>query len=330
MILRSLTTDDTSLAPDWLRGRRMLPDRWRDEHTRTLIAEDGAGEPIGAATMWTSPVHPDRYSVDLVVAPDHRRAGIATALLEALTELQPEPKRFIWGAAETDPAHGFAATFGARTIQRAPLDTFQTSRAVRLRPPDDIASAAAVSRVALEQAWVDMYEWTHADWHPVEPDTRAALVEDLWDEIDPHLSSIAVSATGAIDAVLLVFIDGGQPVVAGETVSRDTPGRHATARGLRASNVQPVGRRGVRRNPARRPRDRSPLCATVRCFGAGHALAPHRRVPPLTSLTPKSCAHERPTAEWPPAVRRRPHNGAARTAEPVRALRAPPVAPHPG
>ena len=223
MILRSLTTDDMSLVPAWLRERSMLPDRWRDEHTRTIIAEDGAGEPIGAATMWTSPVHPDRYSVDLVVAPDHRRAGIATALLEALTELQPEPKRFIWGAAETDPAHGFAATFGARTIQRAPLDTFQTSRAVRLRPPDDIASAAAVSRVALEQAWVDMYEWTHADWHPVGPDTRAALVEDLWDEIDPHLSSIAVSATGAIDAVLLVFIDGGQPVVAGETVSRDTP-----------------------------------------------------------------------------------------------------------
>lgn len=67
-----------------------------------------------------------------------------------------------------------------------------------------------------------MYEWTHADWRPVGPDARGALVEDLWSEIDPHLSSIALPATGAIDAVLLVFIDGGRPVVAGETVSRDT------------------------------------------------------------------------------------------------------------
>lgn len=222
MILRSPTSDDMSLAPAWLRERRMLPDRWRDEHTRTLIAEDRAGESIGAGAMWTSRVHPDRYSVDLVVAPGHRRAGIATALLAALADLQPAPKPFIWGAAENDPAHEFVATLDARTIQRSPLNTFHTSRAVRLRPHDDVAPAAAVSRVALEQAWADMYEWTHADWHPMGPDARGALVEDLWDEIDPHLSSIAISATGAIDAVLLVFIDGGRPVVAGETVSRDT------------------------------------------------------------------------------------------------------------
>ncbi|BAU31663.1 acetyltransferase, GNAT family [Microcella alkaliphila] len=222
MIVRSLTSDDVSLAPAWLRERSMLPDRWSDEHTRTLIAEDGAGEPIGAGTMWTSRVHPDRYSVDLIVAPAHRRAGIATALLAALADLQPAPKPLIWGAAETDPAQEFVAAFGGRTIQRAPLDTFQTSRAVRLRPHDDVASAAAVSRVALEQAWADMYEWTHADWHPMGPDARAALVEDLWDEIDPHLSSVAVSASGAIDAVLLVYIDGARPVVAGETVARNT------------------------------------------------------------------------------------------------------------
>lgn len=222
MRIRALVRADLAATPIWLRERSMLPDRWRDEQTRTLIAEDGAGEAIGAGAMWTSRVHPDRYSVDLIVAPAHRRAGIATALLAALADLQPVPKPLIWEAAETDPAHGFAATVGARTIQRAPLDTFQTSRAARLSQDDRVTSAGAIPPAVVGRAWADMYGWTHADWHPVGPDARGTLVEDLCDEIDPHLSSIAVSATGAIDAVLLVFTDSEVPVIAGETVARDT------------------------------------------------------------------------------------------------------------
>ena len=170
--IRDLVRADLAATPSWLRERSMLPDRWRDEHTRTLIAEDGAGEAIGAGAMWTSRVHSDRYSVDLIVAPAHRRAGIATALLAALADLQPAPKPLIWGAAETDPAHGFAATVGARTIQRAPLDTFQTSRAARLSQDDRVTSAGAIPPAVVRRAWADMYEWTHADWHPVGPDAR--------------------------------------------------------------------------------------------------------------------------------------------------------------
>lgn len=195
--------------------------------------------------MWTSRVHPGRYNVDLVVAPEHRRMGIATALLRALAELQPAPQPFIWGAAESDPAHAFAASLGARTIQRSPLDRFSTAHAVRLRPHDRARSVREVTPSAVEHAWADMYEWTHAEWHPVGPGSRGALIEDLWSETDADASSVALLPSGGVGAVVLVFVDSKVPVIAGETASCETSDGARLLEGAIRRSLDELARRGT-------------------------------------------------------------------------------------
>ncbi len=245
LTIRRLIADDLATAPAWLSERSIRPDGWRDETTRTLIAVDDAGASIGAGIMWTSRVHPGRYSVDVAVAPEQRRRGIGSQLVAALAASQPEPRPFLWGAAEADPGHAFVARFGARTIQRAPLDPVPTAHAARLRPDDRVTSAATASQAVTEDAWAGMYEWTHVDWHPMGLDARGALVEDLWDEIDPELSSIAVAAGGEITAVLLVFVDGDVPIIAGETVARDTADGALIVEGCVRRCLDELARRGA-------------------------------------------------------------------------------------
>lgn len=245
LTIRPLAADDVATAPAWLRERTILSDGWRDETTRTLIAVDDAGASIGAGIMWTSRVHPGRYSVDVAVAPEQRRRGIGSQLVAALAALQPEPHPFLWGADDADPGHAFVARFGARTIQQAPLDPVPTAHAARLRPDDRVAPAATASPTALEDAWADTYEWTHADWHPMGSDARGPLTEKLWDEIDPELSSITVAAGGEITAVLLVFGDGDVPIIAGETVTRDTSDGARLLEGCMRRCLDGLARRGV-------------------------------------------------------------------------------------
>lgn len=245
MTIRPLAAHDLTTAPDWMREHGILPDRWRDEFTRTLIASDAGGETIGVGMMWTAQVHPGRFSATVIVAPDRRRCGVGSALVTALANAQPERRPFIWGAAESDRAHAFVATFTTRTIQRSPLNQFVTKRAGALRSDGRVRSAREVPRNSLEQAWAAMYEWTHADWHPVGLDAARVLHAEFWHGLDVEATSIALDSSGRIGALIAVYRDADETIIAGEATMRNTPDGPELVAGCMRRALDELARDGV-------------------------------------------------------------------------------------
>lgn len=99
------------LAPDsdplWagqahlLHGPAREGERWR----RTLVACAGS-RVVRAGTVARNPVHAGRYACAIEVAGDQRRQGIATALLDALRAVRPEPLPLAAKVRESDGRHG--------------------------------------------------------------------------------------------------------------------------------------------------------------------------------------------------------------------------------
>lgn len=55
-----LTPHDIEEAPAWMREIPLRADRWRDRHTRSVVAKIEQ-MPVAAGILWTSRVHGDRY-----------------------------------------------------------------------------------------------------------------------------------------------------------------------------------------------------------------------------------------------------------------------------
>lgn len=112
----------------------------------------------------------------------------------------------------------FADGLGARTIQVVPPARIATRHRAKLRALDSIVAATEVPRADIEAANAETYEWIHAAWSPVGPGFANALNEDLWDELDPEATSVALDAQGRILGMAMGYQDSDPPVVTAETV----------------------------------------------------------------------------------------------------------------
>lgn len=63
--------------------RSLLRPSSNDPWSRCIVAEDG-GVPVAAATIFRSSLHPDRLSLYVEVAQEHRRKGVAAQMLQIL------------------------------------------------------------------------------------------------------------------------------------------------------------------------------------------------------------------------------------------------------
>ena len=103
------------------------------EWRRTLVAER-AGDPVGAATVFASRRHPARLWASVEVGPAHRRAGVGTALLDAVRHSGRHDSRPLRGKVFAgSPGALFARAAGFRVIQRS--RTFHMAGAARVSTP---------------------------------------------------------------------------------------------------------------------------------------------------------------------------------------------------
>jgi len=240
---RPLRETDLTSAPEWTAGHELRPDLWRGEHTRAVALE--TDEIVAVGIMWTSRVHGDRYWVDVVVHPAHRRRGIGTAAVRHLTGLRAAPLPLMTRGYVDDPALAFADALGARTIQVVPPAESTTTARAALRADPAVIAVDAVDRTVIEAANARIYEWTHASWSPVGPAFADALNEDLWDEIDTEASSVVRDATGRVLALALVYLDGETPLLTAETTDAAAPdGEHLVEACVRRS-LDVLAERGI-------------------------------------------------------------------------------------
>lgn len=224
MRTRLITREDLDTAPDWFAEIELRPDRWRDEHTRSIVAVDGDGAPIAAGIIWTSRVHGDRYWVAVAVDPARRRRGIGREVIAALVELRAAPLPFMTRGFVGTPELAFADALGARTIQVVPPTQVRVAAREALREVTaQTVPGTAVGPQVLGEAWASAYAWSHADWSPVGPGFAEALREDFENEVDLEASSVTLDEHGGVTAVCVVFADEA-PVLCGETVRREQLG----------------------------------------------------------------------------------------------------------
>lgn len=243
MNIRPLRESDLTSTPAWTAGHELRPDLWRGEHTRAVVAEtDGI---VAVGLMWTSRVHGDRYWVNVVVDPAHRRRGIGTAMVQHLTSLRAAPLPLMTRGYVDDPALAFADALGARTIQVVPPAQTTTAARTALRAGPAAIAVGAVDRAVIEATNARIYEWTHASWSPVGPGFADALNEDLWDEIDTEASSVVADATGRILALALVYLDGETPLLTAETTDAAAPDGERLVEACILRSLDVLSSRGV-------------------------------------------------------------------------------------
>jgi GNAT superfamily N-acetyltransferase len=149
-------------------------DRWR----RTRVAEEG-GELVGSSTLSATPRHPTFSFFSAVVAPEHRRRGIASGLLEAVRQ-GSERRPLLARVRETDHAgiaflvaSSFSPRMRSRSVSVDPVDVevvawVDDQAAIELERPADREDVAR----AHERA----YKRVHAGWAPT---TDRPLEESL-------------------------------------------------------------------------------------------------------------------------------------------------------
>lgn len=243
---RALGQGDLDGGPGWFSEIELRADGWRDEHTRSLIVRD-CGVPVAAGVMWTSRVHADRYWASVVVDPKRRRQGIGRRLVAELARLRAEPLPLMTRGFVGTPELAFADALGARTIQVVPPMDVDVARRNRLRETtSQTAAGSAVGLDALGAAWASMYEWSHADWSPTAPGFAAALLEGFAADVDLEATSVALDGAGSVLAVCVAFVDGGVPVLCGETVAREVPGGERLVESCLRRTLDVLAERGVR------------------------------------------------------------------------------------
>jgi GNAT superfamily N-acetyltransferase len=158
----------------------MMRHGWDGETPRSLVARD-AGTVVGHTSLWVSDWdNTDLAWWDVVVHPDHRRRGVGSALVGALTELTRETGRTKvgidgWDSPSTSAfaaAHGFEQKSQAinrrqflADVDRAFVEK-QYAEAVEVaggydllriagRSPDDLVDKVAVMTTAINDAPTD-------------------------------------------------------------------------------------------------------------------------------------------------------------------------------
>jgi ribosomal protein S18 acetylase RimI-like enzyme len=145
---------------------------------RTLVAEED-GALIGAATLLGTPRHPTFFFFTAVVAPERRRRGIATALLDELQRARHD-RPFLARVRETDDgaiaflrARGFGVRMRSRSVSVDPADA-ELVVWVAEQPQVELERPAARDQVA--HAHEQAYRRVHAGWAPT---TERPLDESL-------------------------------------------------------------------------------------------------------------------------------------------------------
>lgn len=264
---RALTETDLSSSPDWWEGRTLAQDLWRGDETRSAVALEG-GEIVGAGAIWLSRVHDDRFWLEVVVHPAHRRRGVGSGMVRHLASLRCRDLPFAARGYVGDESLRFADALGAKTVQVIPPVRVDLKMRDALRSDSRVQPLAGVDRSRVEAAHADMYRWVHESWSPVRDGFADALNEDLWNEIDVDASSVAVDSAGDILALSLVFVDSDPALVVTETTSRAQPDGELLVEGC-----------------VRRSLDRLADRGHARVDFDGHVSDPHF-LPTLTRLQP--------------------------------------------
>lgn len=219
MDIRPATVRDVAVAPDWLEGVDLRPDRWRDEGTRAVVAGDD-GRVVAVGRIFTDRIHDDRYWVEVMVDPQARRRGHGRRVAEHLAALRAQDKPMCTRGRVSSDAVGFVRSLGARPYQTCPPQRVRTVDAERLpSPPVATREGSAVDLAELERAWCDIYRWVHADWAPVSAESDALMLAGFADELDVEHTRVVVR-DGGVRAAAFVFADEPEPVVVAECRER--------------------------------------------------------------------------------------------------------------
>jgi GNAT superfamily N-acetyltransferase len=222
----------------------LRPDRWRDDDIRSVVVMIDE-TPAAAGLIWRTKVHPGAYWADVVVAPEHRRRGIGTAVVAHLAHLRARPLPFKTRGHVDDARLRFADALGARTVQVVPPGSVSVAARTRLRARADV-------RTVREATWADVldanartYEWTHRSWAPVGDDFAEGVNAGLADEIDLDASSVALDPGGRILALALAYPDDPRTVITAETCAPDTDDGERLVEGCVRATLDHLAGHGV-------------------------------------------------------------------------------------
>lgn len=221
LVIRPFVTADTVVTDGEFSGVLSRPDRWRDDQTRVVAAFDDE-QIIGGGRFWSSPVHPDRYWLDVTVRPDRRREGVATVIADHLSRLRPHSRPFCAKAVDQTPAAAFLAALGGRPYQICPPQHVAPADRDRLTPQMATVPGGALDPNDIAHAWTDMDRWVHACWSPVGSDADSLLAAVLTEGFSSQHSRFIVDHDQMIRAGAFVFSDK-LPCVVAECRTPDEP-----------------------------------------------------------------------------------------------------------
>jgi ribosomal protein S18 acetylase RimI-like enzyme len=216
---------------------------------RTLVAEED-GSLIGAATLLGTSRHPTFFFFTAVVAPERRRQGIATALLDELQRTRHD-RPLLARVRETDDgaiaflrANGFGVRMRSRSVSVDPADD-EVVAWVAQQPQIELERPAARDQVA--HAHEQAYQRVHAGWaptteRPLDESLRAFCAEG-W------LPEASVLARDGAEVVGVASLYGKPFVFAGDGLFLIADTLRADERALRslvASQLESARRQRVR------------------------------------------------------------------------------------
>jgi GNAT superfamily N-acetyltransferase len=204
VLIRRSSDDDLDAIRDWATGDH--PSDQESPYRRSVVALEGT-EVVGVASSHESRIHPTRLWLSVDVREGHRRRGLGTAVVRALTS---DGRPYTLKLFTSDEALAFATSLGARVIQTCPPEVVDCSSAgvrdwARLHLGHTV-SGQTVSAEQILTGWLDMYEWIHADWSPMgrREDVVDVFRSMLADELDLERSRFVLRA-GRISAGAYVF-----------------------------------------------------------------------------------------------------------------------------
>ncbi|WP_313811510.1 GNAT family N-acetyltransferase [Glutamicibacter sp.] len=161
-------------SPQAHQDRTMLRENSDAPFSRTLVATVDSVA-IGAGVVFASSLHPQRLWLYVEVAPDQRRNGVGTALVQQLRAQIPasqvgelKARYTVTAGDDAQAAASFAASLG--------LGQIQVSRDVIIEPGalaepvfdtnDRVIEDLATGSVELTRLVMDFYNAVHAGWDP--------------------------------------------------------------------------------------------------------------------------------------------------------------------